>query len=161
MLSSNMAIGLHRLTWISRAVTQVHGDTVMHNNVKKMLALNEYWFPLLWNLEAAMLEDSMTSHENALYYSPGWIYQGCTPRKNNNYNQGYESISTTTFLIKFTLLRGHLSSTMFSRCYHKDHSPPLTILLSGAAGLKALHPFCRPKFWSCVDLFSFQRKWLL
>ena len=50
MLSSNMAIGLRRLTWISRAVTrtrsscvwtpngEVHGETVTPNTVKKMLA---------------------------------------------------------------------------------------------------------------------------
>ena len=26
---------------------------------------------------------------------------------------------------------------------------------------KVLRPFCRPKFWRCVDLLSFKRKWLL
>ena len=27
--------------------------------------------------------------------------------------------------------------------------------------LKVIRPFCKPKFWSCVDLLSFKRKWLL
>ena len=111
MLSSNMAVGLRRLTWISRAVTRtmrvrdhhaieprienIMGKTIMHNNVKRCL---HKLILIAVAIEAAMLEDSMTSHENALYAPiplplpippsfhctpirpPSWIWRSMPPR---------------------------------------------------------------------------------
>ena len=72
-----MAVGLRRLTWASRAVTrtmrsscawttngEVHGESLMHNNVNRCL---HKLILISVAIEAAMLENSMTSHENALY----------------------------------------------------------------------------------------------
>ena len=43
---------------------EVHGETVMHNNVKRCL---HKWILIAVAIETAMLEDSMTSDDNALY----------------------------------------------------------------------------------------------
>ena len=58
----------HARKWSSCAWTtnrEVHGETKMHNNVKRCL---HKWILIAVAIEAAMLEDSMASQENALYW---------------------------------------------------------------------------------------------
>ena len=56
----------HALTWSSCAWTtngEVHGEIITHNNVKRCLHKR---ILIAVPIEAAMLEDSITSHENTL-----------------------------------------------------------------------------------------------
>ena len=52
----------HRCAWTTNG--EVHGQTVTHNNVKRCL---HKLILISAAIEAAMLEESMTSHENTLY----------------------------------------------------------------------------------------------
>ena len=52
-------------TWTTNE--EVYGETVTHNNVKRCL---QRWILIAVAIEASMLEDNMTSHENALYIHP-------------------------------------------------------------------------------------------
>ena len=48
-------------TWTTNG--EVHGETITHNNVKKM----RNWILIYVAIEAAMLEDNMASCKNAVY----------------------------------------------------------------------------------------------
>ena len=113
MLSSNMwlSVGLRRLTWISRALTQsscagtgngeAHGDTVKQNNVKICL---HKWILILLLQHAAMLEDIMTSHENALQ---------CVPEKRKPINQVNLSEKCNDLFLKVYIVTKFSLSSFF------------------------------------------------
>ena len=53
---------------------EVHGETAMHNYVNRCLLK---WIFIPVAIEAAMLEDSMTSRENALYVDQAGFHGYC------------------------------------------------------------------------------------
>ena len=70
MLSSNMAVRLRRLTWISRGPfyqARVIIDSEINYNSDPLKIYLHKWILIAIATEGAMLEDSMTSYENTLY----------------------------------------------------------------------------------------------
>ena len=139
MLSSNMAVGLRRLTWISRAVTrtrsscawttngEVHGETVTYNNVKRCL---HKWILISFAIEAAMLEDSMTSHKNALYQSTKHAYLASVHNRYwNSFCVCDESCSTNAYYYPWTRFNPCIKLNLTHLCNFRPIIPSLLSII--------------------------------